>query len=83
MSKRHELLRRGWPARVLLLSEVVMRSGEHHLVLLVRTSSGDFVLDNLTPRVKRVVADALSLGSRAKRRQCRAVGHRWTRRGMR
>ncbi|WP_461330447.1 transglutaminase-like cysteine peptidase [Bradyrhizobium liaoningense] len=36
----------------LLLSEVVMRSGEHHLVLLVRTSSGDFVLDNLTPRVK-------------------------------
>ncbi|QIO32491.1 transglutaminase-like cysteine peptidase [Bradyrhizobium sp. 1(2017)] len=52
VSKRHELLRRGWPARVLLLSEVVMRSGEHHLVLLVRTRSGDFVLDNLTPRVK-------------------------------
>ena len=52
VSKRHELLRRGWPARVLLLSEVIMRSGEHHLVLLVRTKSGDFVLDNLTPRVK-------------------------------
>lgn len=52
VSKRHELLRRGWPARVLLLSEVVVSSGEHHLVLLVRTSSGDLVLDNLTSRVK-------------------------------
>lgn len=52
VSKRHQLLRRGWPARVLLLSEVVVRSGEHHLVLLVRTSSGDLVLDNLTSKVK-------------------------------
>lgn len=52
VSKRHELLRRGWPSRVLLLSEVVIGSGEHHLVLLVRTSSGDLVLDNLTPQVK-------------------------------
>ncbi|MHB0768958.1 transglutaminase-like cysteine peptidase [Bradyrhizobium sp. 5.13L] len=52
VSKRHELLRRGWPPRVLLLSEVVVDSGEHHLVLLVRTSDGDFVLDNLTPQVK-------------------------------
>lgn len=52
VSKRHELLRRGWPARVLLLSEVVVSSGEHHLVLLVRTGSGDLVLDNLTPQVK-------------------------------
>lgn len=51
VSKRHELLRRGWPARVLLLSEVVVSSGEHHLVLLVRTRDGDFVLDNLTPQV--------------------------------
>jgi predicted transglutaminase-like cysteine proteinase len=52
VSKRHELLRRGWPARVLLLSEVVVGSGEHHLVLLVRTRSGDLVLDNLTPKIK-------------------------------
>ncbi|BBO05430.1 transglutaminase-like cysteine peptidase [Bradyrhizobium ottawaense] len=52
VSKRHELLRRGWPARVLLLSEVVVSSGEHHLVLLMRTRSGDLVLDNLTPQVK-------------------------------
>ncbi|WP_376707510.1 transglutaminase-like cysteine peptidase [Bradyrhizobium canariense] len=51
VSKRHELLQRGWPARVLLLSEVVVGSGEHHLVLLVRTRSGDIVLDNLTPQI--------------------------------
>ncbi|MCK1709653.1 MULTISPECIES: transglutaminase-like cysteine peptidase [unclassified Bradyrhizobium] len=51
VSKRHELLQRGWPARVLLLSEVVVGSGEHHLVLLVRARSGDVVLDNLTPQI--------------------------------
>ena len=53
VTKRHELLSRGWPARALLLSEVVTRSGEHHLVLLVRTSSGDLVLDNLTRQIKQ------------------------------
>ncbi|WP_430648822.1 transglutaminase-like cysteine peptidase [Bradyrhizobium vignae] len=53
VSKRHALLRRGWPARVLLLSEVAVSSSEHHLVLLVRTRSGDLVLDNLTPEIKQ------------------------------
>ena len=52
VSKRHELLDRGWPARALLLSEVVVNSGEHHLVLVVRTNNGDMVLDNLTPQIK-------------------------------
>jgi predicted transglutaminase-like cysteine proteinase len=52
VTKRHELLDRGWPARVLLLSEVVTNSGEHHLVLIVRTKSGDLVLDNLTSQIK-------------------------------
>ncbi|MBR0797176.1 transglutaminase-like cysteine peptidase [Bradyrhizobium jicamae] len=52
VSKRHELLKRGWPARVLLLSEVVVNSGEHHLILVVRTKSGDLVLDNMTPQIK-------------------------------
>lgn len=51
VSKRHELLSRGWPARTLLLSEAVANSGEHHLVLAVRTNGGDLVLDNLT-RIK-------------------------------
>lgn len=52
VSKRHELLQRGWPARVLLLSEVVTSSGDHHLVLVVRARTGDLVLDNLTPQIK-------------------------------
>jgi predicted transglutaminase-like cysteine proteinase len=52
VSKRHELLRRGWPARALLLSEVIVTSGEHHLVLLVRTRSGNLVLDNLALEIK-------------------------------
>jgi len=52
VSKRHELLKRGWPARALLLSEVVTRSGEHHLVLVVRAKSGDLVLDNMTSQIK-------------------------------
>jgi predicted transglutaminase-like cysteine proteinase len=53
VSKRHELLNRGWPARALLLSEVVTNSEKHHLVLVVRTRSGDLVLDNLTPQIKQ------------------------------
>ncbi|MBR1092304.1 transglutaminase-like cysteine peptidase [Bradyrhizobium manausense] len=52
VTKRHELLELGWPARALLLSEVEMRSGEHHLVLVVRTTGGDLVLDNLSAEIK-------------------------------
>ena len=52
VTKRHELLKRGWPARALLLSEVVVSWGEHHLVLVVRTSDGDFVADNLNANIR-------------------------------
>jgi predicted transglutaminase-like cysteine proteinase len=52
VSKRHMLLERGWPARALLLSEVKMASGEHHLVLVVRSDRGDLVLDNMTRVVR-------------------------------
>jgi predicted transglutaminase-like cysteine proteinase len=52
VSKRHELLARGWPMGDLLLGEVVTSSGEHHLVLVARTSTADFVLDNLHPHVR-------------------------------
>jgi predicted transglutaminase-like cysteine proteinase len=51
VTKRHELIAGGWPARAVLLSEVVIASGEHHLVAVVRTSDGDLVLDNLTDRI--------------------------------
>jgi len=52
VSKRHELLERGWSARSLLLAEVVTSWGEHHLVLIIRTNQGDLVADNLYPKIR-------------------------------
>ena len=51
VTKRHELITRGWPARSILLSEVATAWGEHHLVAVVRTNGGDLVLDNLTGQI--------------------------------
>ena len=52
VTKRHQLLERGWPSRALLLAEVVTRSGEHHLVVVVRTRQGDFVMDSLSSTIR-------------------------------
>lgn len=52
VTKRHELIALGWPARHLLLSEVVTSSGEHHLVLVIRSNEGDLVADNLRPDIR-------------------------------
>ena len=52
VTKRHELLLRGWPSRSVLLAEVVTTWGEHHLVLVVRTDKEDLVLDNLNANIK-------------------------------
>jgi predicted transglutaminase-like cysteine proteinase len=52
VSKRAQLRALGWPARSLLLSEVVTSWGEHHLVLVVRTNKGDLVLDSLTGAIR-------------------------------
>jgi predicted transglutaminase-like cysteine proteinase len=54
VTKRHKLLALGWPSRALLLSEVVVPSGEHHLVLVVRTKRVDLVLDNLNANIRSV-----------------------------
>jgi predicted transglutaminase-like cysteine proteinase len=51
VTKRHELIGKGWPAQAVLLSEVVVNGGVHHLVVVVRTFSGDLVLDNLTGQI--------------------------------
>ena len=51
VTKRHQLIAKGWSARSVLLSEVVTVSGEHHLVTVVRTDGGDLVLDNLTDEI--------------------------------
>jgi len=52
VTKRSELLERGWPTRALLLSDVVTAWGEHYLGLVVRASVGDLVLDNMTPQIR-------------------------------
>lgn len=52
ITKRHELLALGWPSEVLLLAEVVVPSGEHHLILVVRTKDSDLVLDNLNANIR-------------------------------
>lgn len=52
VTKRHDLIARGWPARALLLAEVIVPSGEHHLVLVIRTNEGDLVADNLNANIR-------------------------------
>jgi predicted transglutaminase-like cysteine proteinase len=52
VTKRHQLLANGWPPRSLLLAEVITHWGEHHLVVVVRTQSGDLVIDNLNANIK-------------------------------
>ena len=47
VAKRHELIRRGWPAAALALTVAKTSWGEGHLVVTVRTDQGDLVLDNL------------------------------------
>jgi len=48
VTKRHQLLRSGLPAKALRLAVVKTRSGDGHLLLLVATTGGELVLDNLT-----------------------------------
>lgn len=52
ITKRHMLIQQGWPASSLRLAIAYTNWGEGHLVLVVRTSKGDMVLDNLTGAVR-------------------------------
>ena len=51
LEKRRELLGVGVPAGNLLMTVVRQPNGDGHAVLTVRTSLGEFILDNLEPRV--------------------------------
>lgn len=51
LEKRRELMALGVPAGDLLITVVRQPNGDGHAVLTVHTSGGDFVLDNLEPRV--------------------------------
>ena len=49
VTKRHDLMVRGWPSAALLLAEVITADGQHHAVLVVHAPTvGWLVLDNLT-----------------------------------
>jgi predicted transglutaminase-like cysteine proteinase len=50
--KRHELILLGFPASALLLAAGTIATGEAHLVLMVLTDRGDYVLDNLTNQIR-------------------------------
>ena len=52
VTKRHELLESGLPAKALRLSVVKTSSGIGHLVLVVVTTKGDIVMDNLTETIR-------------------------------
>ena len=51
LEKRRRLMELGVPAGDLLITVVRQRSGAGHAVLTVRTSRGEFILDNLETRV--------------------------------
>ncbi|MGL4325132.1 MAG: transglutaminase-like cysteine peptidase [Beijerinckiaceae bacterium] len=52
VTKRAQLLAMGWPSSALLLTHTTAASGEDHLVLTVRTTQGEFILDNLHTQVR-------------------------------
>ena len=51
LEKRRELMSAGVPAGDLLVTVVRQPNGDGHAVLTVRTSLGEFILDNLEPKV--------------------------------
>ena len=52
LAKRRELMRRGFRPSDLLITVVLQPNGEGHAVLSVRTSQGEFILDNIDPKVR-------------------------------
>ncbi|WP_195164973.1 transglutaminase-like cysteine peptidase [Mesorhizobium sp. NBSH29] len=51
LEKRRELMALGIPAGSLLITVVRQTNGDGHAVLTVRTGGGDYILDNLEPRI--------------------------------
>lgn len=52
VTKRHQLIARGFPQSALRLAVVLTSSGQGHLVLVARLADGDVVLDNLSRSVR-------------------------------
>jgi predicted transglutaminase-like cysteine proteinase len=49
--KRRKLMELGWPQSALLITVVRDENGEGHAVLTVRTTRGDYILDNKHSRI--------------------------------
>jgi hypothetical protein len=52
LAKRRDLIARGWPSSVLLVTVVRDERGEGHAVLTVVTDRGDYILDNRTDTIR-------------------------------
>ncbi|MEN9894852.1 MAG: hypothetical protein RIR97_704 [Pseudomonadota bacterium] len=52
LEKRKQLIAKGFPVTDVLITVVRKQDGEGHAVLTVRTSEGDYILDNLNNEVK-------------------------------
>jgi len=52
VTKRHELIESGLPSKALRLAVVKTASGIGHLVLVIATTQGDIVMDNLTETIR-------------------------------
>ncbi|WP_052715756.1 transglutaminase-like cysteine peptidase [Devosia chinhatensis] len=63
LSKRSALVRNGVSAGALRIAYTHTRRGEPHAVLVVRTSEGDLVLDNLTDSIKTLRASGYNIRS--------------------
>ncbi|NLS00963.1 transglutaminase-like cysteine peptidase [Rhizobium sp. P38BS-XIX] len=50
--KKKLLIEAGWPRSALLLTVVLDKQNEGHLVLMARTNNGDMILDNLSDTIK-------------------------------
>lgn len=51
LAKRRALINQGYPPTAFSIALVVTPWGEDHAVLLMATTEGEFVLDNLTPQI--------------------------------
>ncbi|WIJ23923.1 transglutaminase-like cysteine peptidase [Devosia sp. RR2S18] len=56
LTKRAQLIRQGLPSGALRIAYTHTRGGQAHAVLVVKTTKGDYVLDNLTNSIKSLAA---------------------------
>jgi predicted transglutaminase-like cysteine proteinase len=63
LAKRDALVRAGFSRSALRLAYVKTNWGEGHAVLVVKTTRGDFVLDNLTGQIKPLSQSGLRVVS--------------------